>query len=372
MSFELKYLKYKNKYLELKKQMGGNSNIYVGKLNKLSYCAFSIVTTEGKVLYVQKYPPAKGTNAPDFNMSSTVDEQSFDTVDKKTVVDFWFSESSFQTDGSWKGGKWGKNNLPTTDSTWMTDVFIGDTVTVTVIKNGIIKFNGGKIFTEDMPIIPGSENTVWSCNINFNGSNYGAYLTDNIMPQIANDVLFVWENKSGNQYIKLLTRGDSDNIDMPRRMMPGAGEHMEPGKDIKVKAGIIRAINEEIGIPTETLTDCYLLNLGVYSTEGRDPRYWLYHTGTSSFGMKRGSETNGYVIYLKSNTDTAPKEVDPEDTEEVNSKWWANLQTVLTDYNDDRWMILDHKKFIPDTIRAIDNFKKLDPIEQNKLKFTVS
>lgn len=349
-----------------------NTNVHTGKVNKLSYCAFSFVSSAEKVFYAQKFPPAGGTTVPNLQKPSTDEEQSFDSVDKKTFIDFWLSDSSFQTGGSWKGGRWGKSNLPTTDSTWMTDVFIGDKVIVTVVKNGIIKFNGGKSFTDEMPVIPGSENTAWSCNVSFNDTVYGVYLTDNIMPQKANDVLFVWENKSGQQFIKLLTRGHSDNVDMPRRMMPGAGEHMEPGKDVKVKAGVLRAINEEIGIDESTLTDCHLLNLGTYSSEGRDPRYWLYQMDTNTFGMKRGSETNGYVIYLKSDTDTAPKEIAPQDTEEVNSKWWAPLGNVLADYPDDRWMILDHKKFIPDTIKAIDAFKKLSPDEQEMTKFTVS
>ena len=349
-----------------------NTNIHTGKVNKLSYCALSVVTPGEKVFYVQKYPPAGGTNAPNLQKLSSVEEQAFDTVDKQTLIEFWLSDSSFQTNGSWKGGRWGKSNLPTTDSIWMTNVFIGDTVTVTVVKNGIIKFGGGKCFTDEMPIIPGSENTAWSCNISYNGTTYGAYLTDNIMPQKANDVLFVWENKSGQQFIKLLTRGHADNVDMPLRMMPGAGEHMEPGKDVKVKAGVLRAINEEIGIPESTLTDCHLLNVGTYSSEGRDPRYWLYHTAAATFGMKRGSETNAYIIYLKSETDTAPREVAPQDTEEVNTKWWAPLGSVLTDYSDDRWMILDHKKFIPDAVKAIDAFKKLSPEEQAAAKFMVS
>jgi len=350
-----------------------NTNIHTGKVNKLSYCAFSVITKVAeKVVYIQKFPPAGGTIAPNFEKPSSLEEQTFDAVDKKTVLDFWHSEESFQTNGLWKGGSWGKNNLPTTDSTWMTNVFIGDDVTITVVKNGIIKFNGGKCFTDEMPIISGSENTAWSCNISLNGIHYGAYLTDNIMPQKANDVLFVWENKSGQQFIKLLTRGKGDNVDMPHRMMPGAGEHMEPGKDVKVKAGVLRAIDEEIGIHESTLTNCHLLHLGTYSTEGRDPRYWLYHTATGTFGMKRGSETNGYVIYLKSDTDIAPKEIAPKDTEEVSTKWWAPLNTVLTDYSDDRWMILDHKKFIPDTIKAIDAFKKLSLEEQTTAKFMVS
>ena len=144
---------------------------------------------------------------------------------------------------------------------------------------------------------------------------------------------------------------------------------------LQVKHGIIRAINEEIGIEASTLTDAFLLELGRYADEGRDPRYWEYSWLVNGedvrFGMKRGSETNGYVIYLKSNTNIAPKEIDPLDTEEVNSKWWANLNTVLRDYDDSRWMILDHKKFIPDTMRAISDFKKLSSVQQQTFRFQI-
>jgi hypothetical protein len=341
-------------------------------INNLSYCAVSAIYDSKKVLYIQKFPPVNGTDAPKMHTQSTSNDLDMNTLSKSDVIDFWNNEDSFQSNGNWKGGKWGKNNLCTTDATWLSGAFIGDEITLTKVADGIIKFNGGKRFTSDMPILPNTEGLAWSCNTTYYGIDYGVYVTNNIMPQIANDVLFIWENSKGQQFIKLLTRGYNDNVDMPRRMMPGAGEHMEPGKDIKVKDGVIRAINEEIGIPESTLTDCYLLNLWTYNEEGRDPRYWTYSVGSKSFGMKRGSETNAYILYLKSDNDAAPKEVNPSDTEEVNSKWWAPLSTVLTDYPDDRWMIIDHKKFIPDAIMAINNFKNLSPEQKICSKFIVS
>jgi ADP-ribose pyrophosphatase YjhB (NUDIX family) len=248
----------------------------------------------------------------------------------------------------------------TTDRSWMFDSFIGDSISIKLIKQGIIKFNGGKEFNETMDVLPNTKGTVWSCNVEWNGNQYGVYLTDNIMPQYANDVLFVWKNQTGNKYIKLLTRGNNENVDMPLRMMPGAGEHMEPGTDIKVKAGILRAVNEEIGIDPSTLTLCYLLNLGIYNSEGRDPRYWEYSTLIDgkliNFGMKRGSTTNGYILYLVSESNDYPKEIAPQDTQEVGFKWWSKLDTVLSDYPNEKWMILNHQKFIPDTISKLNDF----------------
>jgi hypothetical protein len=341
-----------------------------GTINKISYCAFSIVMDgKPKALYLQKYPPTMGTKAPDFTSSSSTNELTRDSISKTDFISFWNSTDSYQPNGLWKGGKWGKNNLMTTDSGWMTGSFIGDRVIVTLVKKGIIKMNGGNGFTSDMPMINGFENNVWSCNIEVNGKIYGVYMTDNIMPQVANDVLFIWRNNQGKKFLKLLTRANNDNVDMPLRMMPGAGEHMEPGKDIKVKDGILRAVYEEIGIAPETLTKCYLLSLGEYSSSGRDPRYWKYNYAGVDFGMERGSITNGYILYFIGDSDKAPKETTPADTQEVNFKWWTDLDSVMSDYPDDRWMIKDHQKFIPDSIKIIDSFESLSRVEQEKNRF---
>jgi hypothetical protein len=339
-------------------------------VNNLSYCAVSAVINGNKVLYVQKYPPVAGTKAPNMDVLSSDNELETPNVTKSDVLSFWNSNATRQVDGLWKGGKWAKNNLPTTDPIWLTDVFLGDELVITKVADGIIKMDSGKPFTADMPIIDNTVGQAWSCNVEYNGKQYGAYVTESIMPQRAKDVIFVWENTNNQQFIKLLTRGIGDSVDMPRRMMPGAGEHMEPGDSKGQKNGdILRAVNEEIGIDKSTLAQCVLLPLGTFSELGRDPRYWEYDGG--SWGMKRGSETSAYVLYIKSETDAAPKEVAPQDTEEVNTKWWGKLSTVLSDYPEDRWMIFDHQKFIPATVKAVADFKALSVDEQEKMKFVV-
>lgn len=345
-----------------------------GNINKISYCALSVVVNERKALYLQKYPPAGGAFVPNMASTSPPEDLTYDTISKTDMISFWLCADSYQPSGCWKGGRWGKSNLPTTDDKWMTGIFIHDPIRITLVKKGIIKMNAGP-FSPTAPVLANTESSAWSCNVEYGSKTYSAYLTDNIMPQRANDVMFIWENNVGQSFIKLLTRGSSDNVDMPQRMMPGAGEHLEPGKDIKVKDGILRAIYEEIGIEESTLTEAYCLPLGKYASEGRDPRYWTYSHLVNGeivyFGMKRGSETLGYVIYFKSSTAVAPKEVDPADTEEINTKWWGCLNTVLRDFPDNRWMIADHKKFIPDTLRALNEFRRMSPHDQENLRFSL-
>jgi hypothetical protein len=87
--------------------------------------------------------------------------------------------------------------------------------------------------------------------------------------------------------------------------------------------------------------------------------------------MKRGSTTNGYILYLVSDSNDEPKEVKPEDTQEVGFKWWAKLSSVLDDYPIEKWMILDHQKFIPDTIYKTDEFDKISEMELKNYIFNI-
>jgi len=371
-----KYLKYKEKYLSLKLQKGGS--VIIGKINKIFYCGFSIIIdleeNKKKVLYVQKFPPASGTQIPNMSISTEQNSPSLeiDSVSKETLINFWSSDINRQIDGSWKGGPWGSNNLMTTSTDWLTNAFIGDNLSLEIISNGIIKYNGGKGFEIGSACIIGTEDKALSCNIEFNGISYGCYVTENIMPQIANDVLFIYKDVDNNKFIKLLKRGKGPNVDMPERMMPGAGEHLEPGKDIKIKEGVIRAINEEIGIPAETINECYLINLGSFKDPGRDPRYWHYSINENenliNFGIDRHSETNGYVLYFISPTKAAPIETNPLDTEEINKKWWQPFNLDLLSIPEDKWMIIDHKKLISSAINKINEFDELDQTEKEKHK----
>jgi len=355
---------------------GSGAQPLTGKINKISYCAFSMLVTlpngTQKVVYVQKFPPAAGTTIPNMDKVSTPDELKVDRISRETLISFWQSPESRQVNGLWKGGAWGQNNLVTTDTTWFTGAFIGDEITIQPIANGIIKFNGGKPFAEGSAIIPGSEGKALSCHCGLNGQNYSCYVTDQIMPQYANDVLFIYKSPSGDK-IKLLKRGTGPNVDMPARMMPGAGEHMEPGSDVKMKSSVLRAVNEEIGLPQETLDQCYLLDLGNFDTPGRDPRYWHYvalqQGNLVNFGMDRGSTSHGFVLYFPGPSTKEPVEGSPLDSEEVNKKWWHPLEKVL-EIPDNNWMMEDHKRLIGAAQVAITSFETKSPGEKMALKMT--
>lgn len=383
MNYHQKYLKYKDKYLKLKskqlsrqlsKQHGGAPGDTIsGTIYKIYYCGFS-VKVDGKdlVVYVQKYPPAGGTTVPDMNKISTPEELVPDNVSREELVNFWNSPEIRQPNDNWKGGEWGSNNLITTGD-WVSNAFIGDHVDLTIVADGILPFGGGKTFKPDQ-IFSGSESKALSCNVTVNNQplQYTCYVTGNVMPQVANDVLFIYKNSTGNKFIKLLKRGTGPNVDMPKKMMPGAGEHLEPGSNVKLKSDVFRAIEEEIGIPPETLQQCYLLDIGLYNTPGRDPRYWSFCTKRSdgsdiNFGIQRGSESHGYVVYFESSSDVAPKEINQRDKEEVSQKRWYPLNDVLL-IEDDNWMIFDHKKLVINAIIKTEQFDHLGKEEKEQYK----
>jgi ADP-ribose pyrophosphatase YjhB (NUDIX family) len=378
-NYYYKYLKYKQKYLQAKNQSGGN--ILIGTVNKIFYCGFSIVVRlengSQKVIYVQKFPPASGTTSPIMaNPTLNPEELKADVQTRDEMIAFWNHPASRQVNGEWKGGEWGSNNLVTTDATWLTGTFIGDTIRCEIIADGIIKFNGSNEFAAETAIIAGTENKALSCNIALNGRKYSCYLTDQVMPQVAIDVLFVYKNKQNKKFIKLLKRGEGANVDMPKRIMPGAGEHLEPGLDPTFKAGILRAVQEEIGIPPETLSQCYVLNVGVFNDPGRDPRYWSYSyprenasdgkrsKSVINFGINRGSQSNAYILYINMDSDAEPREdASPLDTVEVNKKWWHPLDQVFR-IPEDKWMIIDHHKIVDRASRALDEFDRLSLAEK--------
>ena len=174
--------------------------------------------------------------------------------------------------------------------------------------------------------------------------------------------------------IKVLRRGTGPNVDMPKKIIPGAGEHVEP-KDVKngkfeIKENAIRAVREEIGMSDEDLVNSYLIPLGSYSTLGRDPRYWKFCTVTNNgeikeFGIERESLTTAYVLYLTSEHE--PEEIDHHDTEEIIGKFWLPLNSVLK-IKTEEWMIFDHRRLIIDAIKMLSKFDKLS----DYMKETVS
>ncbi len=327
-----------------------------------------------KVIYVHKYPPIVGsTKIPDFSVQTPISDinslLSGVNLRKETLLNFWSSKSLYQANGDWKGGEWGSNNLCTTDVNWCTGAFIGDKVSIDLVKYGIIPYKTrlSKPFGKDDEIIVGSESATLSCNvtITLDGTEktYSCYVCDEPMGQNALDVLFIWKNKKGKRFVKILRRGNPHpNVDMPLLQMPGAGEHREPGNNISFKSEVLRAVKEEIGIHESTLMDCYLIPIGIYDDDKRDPRYWSYSAEQDGqiieFGIKRKSNTNVYVLYIESDSDTEPIEADPTDFIEVGSKKWVDLDNH-TLANKELWMIPEHSTYFTSARIILDRFDDL-------------
>jgi hypothetical protein len=353
-------------------------NIIVkGEILSIGYNVLAVyLRIYNKIIYIHKFPPIVGAEAvPDLITTSDLSIYDSDkTLKKETLVNFWSSTNLYQDNGDWKGGEWGSNNLPTTDTTWCTGYFIGDLVVIKIIKEGIIPYSTrkSKSFVDSDEIINDSENTAWSCNIqiesgqydNIDSNNiYSGYICDQPMGQKAIDVLFVWKNIEGKRFVKILRRGNPHpNVDMPKLQMPGAGEHREPGNKITFKNEVLRAIEEEIGIENDTLTNSYLLQIGTYNSDKRDPRYWKFSAkqdGKSiQFGIERKSSTDLYVLYLESNSNIEPFESEPSDTIEINSKRWVNLESPILS-NKEIWLVPEHSSYFSKTIYILNMFDEL-------------
>ncbi len=338
-----------------------------------------------KVIYVHKFPPALNTTEkPKIPLSQAKFEHQINReLRKETVINFWKSTNLYQANGDWKGGEWGSNNLPTTSSNFCTDVFIGDILRVKDIKNGIIPYPKrlSKPFEESDEIIPGSEDFALSANITSDNSNlsdnsnqtYSCYICEKPMPQSAIDVLFVWENSLKHKFVKILKRGlPNPNVDMPKLRMPGAGEHREPGNKICFKADALRAINEEIGIDNTTLSRSYLIPIGTFNDKKRDPRYWSYSVYQDNkmitFGPERESETNVYVLFIKTETNEEPGELENEDKIEVGSKYWIGFDDPILS-NKELWMIPEHSEYFACTKTILESFENMKSDEKESYKF---
>lgn len=378
-----------------------------------------------KSIYIHKYPPAMNTTKkPDItNIFDHVDQavhvnQAIHVkhlnpmLKKETLINFWTSQELYQANGDWKGGEWGSNNLPTTSENFCSGVFIGDTLELSVIKCGIIPYLSrlSKPFEPEDQIIQSSEDLAWSSNISrkvslspnpnpglnpslnpspspspnpslnpsLNPSSdltYSCYVCDSPMPQSAIDVLFVWENSLGEKYVKILRRGNSNpNLDMPNLLIPGAGEHREPGNGICIKSDALRAIHEEIGIDESVLSSSYLIPVGTFDKEKRDPRYWSYSVIQDSqmikFGPERKSESVVYVLYIKTETAEKPKEIDCGDKIEIENKYWIKLNSPILS-NRELWMIPEHSYYFEHASAAIELFNKSSDVYKEQHRFNI-
>jgi len=344
-----------------------STEIQSGTVSKLGYNMFGVIIRPNKVLYVHKFPPASGSNLPNLSVQSCTEELNLDDHLKlDTLLQFWSGKELKQPNGMWKGGEWGSNNLPTTDKTWCTGIFVGHTVKIFPIKQGIISFElrKGQPFDPTDSIISDSENFAWSCNIEYQGQLYSGYVCDKPMEQKALDVLFVWKNNQNKRYVKILRRNFSNpNLDMPELFMPGAGEHREPGLDFCPKEGVLRAVKEEIGIDPSILSECYMLTIGTFSAPRRDPRYWTFSAiqdgNIIDFGISRESSTDVYVLYIETDTESEPKEAMPLDLVEVGFKKWSELDGLVEKSDTEVWMIPEHGTYFKYAKTILDDFDSI-------------
>jgi hypothetical protein len=349
-----------------------------GTITRIGYAAFGI-KLEGteKVIYLMRFPPTDGTVIPLLDEPSSVHDLKTDEhMSVEEATEFWSSPDARQVNGLWKGGSWGLDNL-LPHSKWCTGAWVGDTVTLDFVKNGILPF-GFCIpgFPEDErgQVVAHTRNSAWSMNITVDktGLKYAGYAMNYFMPQYANDLLFIWKDpKTGKKLVKICKRGNAPTVDMQNKLMPGAGEHLEPGEAFRFKASLTRAFREELGVEDVALAQCFVLDLGKFDDPGRDPRYWNFYHKEKSFGMKRYSTTHGFALYFHGD---APLLSVPHDDVEVvelgpAEKRWVDLDSL--DVSSDAWMIADHSKIVQQAKRSVVGFDLLPEEEKQRYLYSI-
>lgn len=364
------------------------------RVNRLGYNIIEVVGSvintetqreEPRSYCIHFFPPAdNSTEEPQYNSTKPI-HHSDSHIRKETYINFWLSQDEYQANGNYKGGQWGSENLPTLNSKWMTGVYIDDIVTIEHVTNGIIPFNkkfGSAFQLDDAQfMVPNSEKSCWSCNLNYNGKVYSGYVCDGPMPQKAIDVMVACINNLMQIFITILTRGlPKPNLDMPSlpnkpKRMPGGGEHKEPGKDIKIKSGVRRCMNEECGFDPNKLINSYLLSIGKFNERGRDPRYdtycWTQDDEVVHFGIERESETELFVFLIQSESEELPKHMPHLDEIEIGSKVWKLIDDpeFSKPENKNMWMIPEHGTYLPIAKQRILDFMALTTDEKKQFLF---
>lgn len=348
-----------------------------GVIIKIAYAAFAVklddcLEYKDKVIYFARFGPTDGTVCPLLDRaSSEFDLKVDDHVTCEEFTAFWDSSSARQVNGLWKGGSWGRDNF-IYHSKWCTEAYIGDRVDIQFVKNGVIPTpEPDQLFTVDDKVLEKTLNSAWCCNITVakTKKTYPGYAMNHFMPQFANDLIFIWECKeTKNRMVKICKRGDEANVDMKNKLMPGAGEHLEPGETFRLKSSILRAFREELGVSEHALGQCFLLDLGKFDDVARDPRYWTFYHEDKAFGMKRYSTTHGVALYYHGE---APKLEVAADTIEVvelsKGKAWVSLDKL--DVTADEWMLDDHAKIIEKAKDSVTRFNELDDGTKQKFLF---
>jgi hypothetical protein len=342
----------------------------------------------GKLYYLNKFNPASHTTiAPHNSDTDDLTRLAPDNWSRGEIEHFWTGEAKYQgwsnLNMKWKGGPWGRQNIPTLDPTWCYGVVPGDFIRLYFIKSGIIPYGikRGQPYNYIDEILPGTENEGWSCNVQLsNDEFYSTTVTNDAMPQEAIDVFVVTENDDGEMFVKTARRGNNLNtVDNPGTEMLTAGEHMDPINSnpqsgvLTVKQNIRIAISEELGADITDIQDSYCVHMGTFETteqdmSSRDPRYGTYLYEGRELGFRRRSKTNLYLIYMKFSGDRKPIKQEPTDNVEVTQTYWRTLNECCY-IPVDRLFIEEHANY-PHMVSdfLINDFPNLSEQEREDLK----
>ena len=330
--------------------MSSNNKTYSAIINKVSYCGFSAIikNLQGeKVIFFQKYPPAGGTVPPNLT-NITVDEEllKYDTITSEEFIDFWSSDIQTQVNERHKGGAWGLDNcLPWNQEEignkkrWLPGKFIGDNINFKIIE---------------------INDSYWMVKIDEKDI---AYVTDMPMPQIAMDVILLIK-LNNDYYVKVLTRGSAENVDMQGKITIGAGEHVERKNGLITVKSANRALEEELGNikdykDTLQITKSITKLIGEDNRNFRDPRYSKYSikkgTEIIDFGYDRPSSSKIFVCYLEGNvsnidnqntTKNILEKIKGTNNVEIKGAKIVNLKDILNKYPLEKWGWASHYIFL--------------------------
>ena len=62
------------------------------------------------------------------------------------------------------------------------------------------------------------------------------------------------------------------------------------------------------------------------------------------------------MLIISELLDISDHSVLPDDTNEINSKRWVDVNKILNDYNEDNWMLTEHLIMLKDAITVIERF----------------
>lgn len=338
-----------------------NGSLYI---TNFGYNVVEVECCDGSKRFIHFFPPVIGENTSNGRLSEN--HSSFSTISctdhlpsMSSMIKFWKGDEEFQHNGNYKGGSWGSNNFPPTNEDWGYDgcsgMNYGDYLYITDIIRGIIKFDSskrGRPFTEDRHLLRNSENTATSINFCFRGNIYSGYMCDKPSMQVASDTLVIYKTTLGRFYIRMAKRGsEGKNLDIPNKIIPGAGETLEPCETgYCLKEETRRALREELCIDLNGKEKIFELG---ELFGNRDPRYDVFNLVEDgeykTFGFKRGSKTKINLVLFEG--EQPPGVLNYFDQQEILKTFWIPLSEALK-IDPSLFMIPDHSLIV----RKVNNF----------------